>query len=333
VFIALVVLVGGTAFAAVSYYRWCQEASGPKDPVRVVIPEGASGSEIVSILHRQGVVRCDLVSKFLIRSNPRADRIRAGTYTLTTNMTLDEAVRILSTPPHRAQTVRLTIPPGLRLTQIADVIRKGFGIPPTRFLAVAGSGKFAIEPYLPSGTDTVEGFLWPETYQVVKDTATADSIIRMLLRQFRDEVRNLPWKNAGRLGLTPYEVVVVGSMIEEESARPGERSLISAVIYNRLEEGLPLGIDATLLYDDPTPGDNALTESDLESDSPYNTRNHVGLPPTPIASPQLASIRAALEPADVDYLYYVLCPKDGDGHHRFSVSYEEFLSNKNECLG
>ena len=102
------------------------------------------------------------------------------------------------------------------------------------------------------------------------------------------------------------------------------------MIYNRLDEGMPLGIDATVGYIDPDPS-NGLTVSDFEIDSPYNTRLHTGLPPTPIASPGIPSLRAALAPADVPYLYYVLC--SGNGAHRFSVSYDQFLSDKAECLG
>jgi UPF0755 protein len=108
--------------------------------------------------------------------------------------------------------------------------------------------------------------------------------------------------------------------------------LIAGVIYNRLNTGQTLGIDATLLYDDPTP-DGSLSTSDLASTSPFNTRATVGLPPTPIASPGLASLEAALHPKKTDYFYYVLCPPDGKGVHRFAVSYNEHLTNVRECLG
>jgi UPF0755 protein len=172
---------------------------------------------------------------------------------------------------------------------------------------------------------------------VVKRDATADSIIRMLLDQFRTVAQGLPWQDAHRLDVTRYQAVIVASMIEKEAGVNSDRPLISAVIYNRLRIGMPLGIDATLLYDDPTPGDGTLSSSDLKSNSPYNTRVHAGLPPTPIASvsgaPSDGSLQAALRPAHVDYLYYVLCPEDGKGHHRFSRSYADFLKNKQECLG
>jgi UPF0755 protein len=288
---------------------------------------------VVSILHQKGVLRCDLVAKFVLRREGLGDGLRAGTYHITTNMTLADAIHVLSQRPHHAKTARLTIPEGFRLTQIAARVEKAFGIPQSQFMQRATSGDYSLPPYLPAGTKTLEGYLFPETYDIPVKTATADSVIRVLLDQFKKEVQGLPWDNAKALGVTPYGVVTIASMIEREARVDSDRPLIAAVIYNRLKIHMQLGIDATLLYDDPTPGDNTLTSSDLKSDSPYNTRVHVGLPPTPIASPRLSSIKAALEPAHVKYLYYVLCNKDGTGHHRFSVSYDEFLRNKSECLG
>jgi UPF0755 protein len=117
-------------------------------------------------------------------------------------------------------------------------------------------------------------------------------------------------------------------MIEEEAALDEERALIAGVIYNRLERDMPLGIDATLLYDDPTP-DGQLSFSDLETDTPYNTRIRVGLPPTPVSSPGRESLLAALEPADTDFLYYVLC--GDDGHHEFGRTLEEHNANRVRC--
>ena len=152
----------------------------------------------------------------------------------------------------------------------------------------------------------------------------------MLLEEFDEQVRDLPWHNADELGVTPYEIVTIASMIEREASIPEERPLVAAVVYNRLEIGEILGIDATLRYIDPNP-DDGLTESDLAIDSPYNTRLYEGLPPTPIANPGIDSIRAALEPADSDVRYYVLCGDDGS--HEFSSDYERFLADKERCLG
>jgi peptidoglycan lytic transglycosylase G len=329
----LLLLMLGTGIAGVTYYRWCEGASGTQRPVTLTIPTGTSASGVISLIHDKGVIRCGgLVGRFILYRKGTPE-FRAGTFHLQTNMTFDEAMKVLTTPPPKAKTVDLTIPEGFRLTQIAQRVQETVGIPERRFMRAATNGTWSLPPYLPTGTKTSEGFLFPETYRVAVKTATPARIIKELLDQFEEEARSLPWRNAARLGVTPYQAVIVASMIEKEAFRDSERPLISAVIYNRLKIGMPLGIDATLLYDDPTPGDNSLSESDLRSNSPYNTRLDGGLPPTPIASPQLASIRAALEPAHVRYLYYVLCPKDGKGVHRFSLTNTQHVNNKHECLG
>ena len=327
VFLALFLLLAGLAFAGTRYYGWCGEASGPKDPVTLHVRDGASGSEIVDDLHAQGIVRCGLVSKWRLRRSGLEDRFRAGTFELTTNMTPDAAFEVLTTPPEPVPTVRLTIPEGYRLTQIADRVQEELGIPTERFLKATEEGDWSLQPYLPENADSIEGFLFPETYFVRKD-ADADAVIQRLLDQFGTEAETLPWDNAEELGVTPYEVVIVASMIEREAALDRERPIIAGVIYNRLKTGMALGIDATLLYDDPTP-DGQLSSSDLEYDSPYNTRLHAGLPPTPIASPGRASLEAALNPADTPYLYYVLC--GADGHHAFGTSAAEHEANRVRC--
>ncbi len=300
--------------------------------VRFTVRQGASGDDVVKALHEQSVIRCSgFVGRILLHRSGQASDIRAGTYGLTTNMTLDSALAILTKAPPPVPTVRLTIPEGYRLTQIADRVQKDVGIPAKKFLATANSGTFSLPPYLPKGTSTPEGFLFPQTYQFAKSKTSAGDVISRLLREFGTEVANEPWQNAQKLGVTPYEAVVIASMIEREAKVDGDRPLIAAVIYNRLKLGMTLGIDATLLYDDPTPGDGELSASDLTSDSPYNTRVHVGLPPTPIASPGMKSIDAALTPANVDFLYYVLC--GADGSHKFSSDYGTFLQDKARCLG
>jgi UPF0755 protein len=258
------------------------------------------------------------------------EKIRTGTYRLTTGMTLDAALEVLTTPPPKVRTVSLLIPEGFRLTQIAARVQKELKIPAKRFLKEVDSGRYSLPPYLPEGKRTSEGFLFPKTYEFVKADLSARLVARKLLEQFGKEAGDLPFDRADALGVTPYQVVIIASMIEEEARVPKDRALISGVIYNRLERGMTLGIDATLLYDDPTP-DGQLSSSDLEYDSPYNTRIHPGLPPTPIASPGAASLRAALEPAQTDFLFYVLCGKDG--HHRFARTEREHIRNVHDCLG
>jgi UPF0755 protein len=328
---ALVLVLLGAGAAAIGYVRWCEGGEADGRPVTVTVPEGASGAAIVDVLHERGVVRCGgVVGRYLLQQAGLADEIRSGRHELRTGMAFDRALAVLTSPPPAVPTVRLTIPEGFRLTQIAERAAEELGFPARRFLSLAESGRFALPPYLPRRSPTVEGFLFPETYEFVAEGTRPAEVIRRLLEQFREEVAGLPWERARALGLSPYEVVVVASMIEEEARVPDERPLISAVIHNRLARGMPLGIDATLAYVDPHPEDG-LTASDLEIDSPYNTRLRTGLPPTPIASPGLDAIAAALQPAEVDFLYYVLCGRDG--HHEFSVRYEDFLADKARCLG
>ena len=328
--LAFLLVVGGVVYAGVRYYDWCKGSGGARTPVTVEIPDGATGSEVVGKLHDKGVVRCSTVSEWLLRRSGLSDKIRAGTYDLTTNMDPDTAFVAITKAPPKVPTVEVTIPEGYRLTQIADRVQQDLRIPAKRFLAAAGDGSWSLQPYLPDGKP-LEGFLFPNTYEFAKRGTSPNDVIRRLLDEFRTVSVNLPWSPAeDRLHLSAYEIVTVASMIEEEAGVERDRPLIAAVIYNRLAQSMPLGIDATVQYIDPDPS-NGLTESDFKIDSPYNTRIYTGLPPTPIASPGLASLRAALEPANVDYRYYVLCGEDG--HHKFSITYDQFLQDKAACLG
>ena len=168
----------------------------------------------------------------------------------------------------------------------------------------------------------LEGFLFPATYDFLGNTTTKQ-LVQKQLEAFEDAWSGVDLKYAKSKNLSPYDVLIIASMIEKEAVVPSERKLIAAVIYNRLHVGLPLGIDATIRYGLDVPGTEPLHESELESDNPYNTRIRPGLPPTPIANPGLASIRAAARPAKVDYLYFVRKPDKR--HHYFTASESEFF--------
>jgi UPF0755 protein len=168
---------------------------------------------------------------------------------------------------------------------------------------------------------SIEGFLFPSTYEFSQFTPSG-ALVRDQLEHFRRQWRKVDLRYARSKNLTPYDVLIVASMIEKETVAPEERRLVAAVVYNRLRQGMPLGIDATIRYGRDVPGTEPLKQSDIESDDPYNTRNRLGLPPTPISNPGLASMRAAAAPAAVDYLYFVRKP---DGvHHFFTASEAEF---------
>ena len=342
--IALLVVFGLVALAvavAASTYRRCGEAPAPDGrSVAVVVPEGATGQDVVQQLADEGLIRCGgFVGNLLLRGTGQASAILAGSYDVPIGASLDEILALMTTPPQDVPTIRATIPEGLRVRSTfpgerstSSVIEQQTGVKATVFATLAESGRYALPPYLPKGR-SAEGFLFPDTYEFVKKGLDADAIIRRMLQQFDTEAADLDLTaGAKALGLTPYQVVIVASMIEREAQVDADRAIIAGVIYNRLDTGQTLGIDATLLYDDPSP-DGKLSTPDLATDSPYNTRINAGLPPTPIASPGRASLEAALHPEQTDFFYYVLCPPDGHGVHRFAVTYEEHLVNVRECLG
>jgi len=173
---------------------------------------------------------------------------------------------------------------------------------------------------------SLDGFLFPATYEFLQKTTSAQ-LVRMQLTAFKRTWAGLDLSYARRKNLTRYDVLMIASMVEKEAAAPEERAKIAAVIYNRLKEGSPLGIDATIRYGLGVPATEALRKSQLKDPTPYNTRVHTGLPPTPIANPGLASLRAAAHPARVNYLYFVRKPDKR--HHFFTASYREFVNYAN----
>jgi UPF0755 protein len=179
----------------------------------------------------------------------------------------------------------------------------------------------------PSGTRDLEGFLFPATYDMYTG-APVSKLVQEQLIAFRENFGPTETARAHALHVTPYELLTIASMVEREAKVPGDRAKIAAVIYNRLKKGMPLGVDATIYYalelekGIPT-YTKELTEAQLQLNSPYNTRTHTGLPPTPISNPGLASIEAAGHPAHVAYIYYVLAA-DGCGEHTFSTTLAKF---------
>ena len=171
----------------------------------------------------------------------------------------------------------------------------------------------------------LEGFLFPDTYDFDRKSTSAE-LVQEQLQEFDSQWGTLNLSYARSKNLTPYDVLTIASMVEGEAQVPSERPLVAAVIYNRLREGMPLGIDATLRYGLHIPPTQSLTESELANPTPYNTRLHDGLPPTPINNPGMASLEAATHPAKVDYLYFVRKPDHK--HHYFTANYQDFLQHE-----
>ena len=247
-------------------------------------------------------------------------------------------------PPPPVQTtptverLRIIFPEGFTRREMADrvdavreIAIEKRGVTPrltrTGYLEASGAAVPPAEFRRDWKLSSSEGFLFPATYEFTKLTSSA-RLVRDQLAAFRRQWRKVDLRYARSRNLTPYDVLTIASMVEKETVAPAERRLVAAVIYNRLRNRMPLGIDATIRYGRDVPGTEPLKQSDIESDNPYNTRKRLGLPPTPIANPGLASMRAAARPARVDYLYFVRKP-DGVNHF-FTSSESEFCAKSLE---
>ena len=245
----------------------------------------------------------------------------------------EEAVPVITATTPTIERLRIIFPEGfttrqmaVRVAEVRKIAIAKRGVTPrltrARYLSAVASAL----PPRPFRNDwqrgSLEGFLFPALYEFSQYT-TGKELVEDQLAAFRRRFATLDLRDARSKNLTPYDVLTIASMIEKETVAPEERKLVSAVIYNRLRNRMPLGIDATVRYGLNIPGTRSLTKAALRSDNPYNSRRFPGLPPTPIASPGLASLRAAAHPAKVDYLYYVRIP--GTKRHFFTASESEFL--------
>lgn len=328
--IALVVVAGVAIVGGASYLGrqvgglFGNNGSGRVDvepgiEVEVVIPQGASAADIAAILAGKGVVASAPQFEGLVRSEGAAAELKAGTYQLVTGMEPSQVLEALRTGP-LVDVYRITIREGLRVGEMLEILSEGSGIPVEEFEAALQSGEVTTTlkdmPDSPFPQDW-EGLLFPDTYEF-SQRSTAVTILQRLADTMVQRVESVDWSEFEADGYSIYEGIIMASLIEAEVRVADERPLVSSVIHNRLDEGMPLQIDATVLY---ALGTRSPSDFDREVDSPYNTYQNTGLPPTPIASPGRASLEAAANPADTDYFYYVLSAEDGS--HTFSETLEE----------
>jgi peptidoglycan lytic transglycosylase G len=246
--------------------------------------------------------------------------------------------RPMPVAPPPPKPLRIIFPEGFtreqmaeRITAVKKIARQKRGVNPRldaeRYLAVTSNSPVATRFARDGQSHSLEGFLFPATYEFSRRT-TSQQLVRQQVKAFRRAWKRVDLRYARSKNLTPYDVLIIASMIEEEVIAPKERRLVAAVIYNRLREGMPLGIDATIRYALDVPPTESLRVSHLEHPTPYNTRVHAGLPPGPITNPGLESMRAAADPADVDYLFFVRKPDKV--HHFFTRSEQEFFEFQQE---
>jgi UPF0755 protein len=310
--------------AAVGWFWWqIDPLTGPGAAVEIKVKEDWGVSEIADELSREGVIGSSLAFKVYAKVTGGGP-FQAGTYDLQENMGARAAIAALEDGPQPARRgIELALPPGLTIDEIAAIVGETSPkLSAERFLEVANSGTVR-SIYQPADVTSLEGLLYPDTYFVGRD-ADEEDIVRLLVQTFDQKATAAGIETAPNANLTPYEAVIVASLIQNETGIPEELPLVSAVIRNRLEDGDLLQIDFTLCYAKggcPPPPSNA----DKDIDSPYNTYLYAGLPPTPISSVTEEMIRAAVSPADVSYKFYVLT--DDEGHHAFADTFAEHEAN------
>jgi UPF0755 protein len=328
----LLLIVGAVAavlLTAGAWYSYSLGGTSDGDPVRVVVEPGESARSIATQLEDKGVIRSAFAFRIHLRFNGYATVLKPGAYDLRVGLGAKDAIQsLLEGIP--LEVFRFTIPEGRALRQIAAIVDRNTPITAKQFLAAANSGRHRSD-LAPNATN-LEGLLWPDTYEIAED-ADADDVVQLLVDEFEARVERLDIeRRSSALGVTPYEAIIVASLIEREARTQPDRPKIASVIYNRLDIPMRLQIDATVQYllflrDGEWP--DRILFRDLEIESPYNTYRSDGLPPTPIASPGEAAIRAALNPADTDFLYYVAC--GADGSHEFGRTGAEHNANVRRC--
>jgi UPF0755 protein len=323
-----VILFGGFRLAQSLGIFGVTPVSGDDREVSVFIPEGSTTAEIASILSEAEVISQEASFISAVLERGVESRFQSGKYTLRAGMTDGEVIDALLAGPTLvgAEGNKLTIPEGLTLEATAACVEKACGIAASEFIAEAYSADkyLADYPFLEGVyNNSLEGFLYPKTY-MIPTGSNAEYVVRVLLDQFAIETSGIDMSYAASKNLTLFDLVTMASMIEKETAAPEERPVISSVLYNRLHEGMMLQICSTVVYAIGLENydGHPLLETDLATESPYNTYLSTGLPAGPICSPRFESIEAAAHPNETNYLYYVLTSEEGT--HTFCATYEEF---------
>jgi len=332
----IVILVAGVVLVTGTLALGTRRVSGDRKPVRVVIRRGSNAGDVAQKLGENRLIRSRLIFKMVCRLSGQSEKLKPGVYEFNRAMSAPEIISQLVDGRSLASWV--TMPEGFTIRQMADLLDDKQLVNGRSFVtaAISDGGTLGEYSFLVDGN--LEGYLFPDTYLIPRDS-NADSIIRQMLGTFqRKVVKSLrreigaTIRNRFKLGRADFaeglrRLLTMASLVEREAKIPKDRSMVAAVLWNRLAKGMKLEVDATLSY---VPGESTDNKDhvyyrDLGVDSPYNTYRHAGLPLGPICNPGLASIKAVMEPAKVDYVYYVAKP---DGSHIFTRTLEEHLAAK-----
>jgi UPF0755 protein len=328
--ILLILLIFAFALGGGWFYNFLHSAhSHNKADQFIQIPRGSSPADISEKLQAEGILRSALALQIYLRFSGDSSELKAGEYQFNSPITPLQLVEELKKGEER--TTRLTIPEGWTRFDIAKEIAEKFPqTPPVdeKTILTLMDDVSLIKDFDPAAKN-LEGYLYPSTYNFPKETPPKQ-IIKTLVDQFK-KIWKPEWNaKAQSLGRTPKDIVTIASLIETEAKKEEERPIVASVIYNRLQKGIPLGIDQTNVYIAKMMGrwDGTINKSDLEVDSPYNTRKVAGIPPGPISSPSESALKAALNPAQTTYIYYVFDPTRNDGSQNFYSSAAEFERGK-----
>lgn len=295
----------------------------------IEIPKGSPPTQIISKLTAEGIIKNEFATLVYLRTFGNAEKLKAGEYQFNSPITPLQVLKELEKGEER--TTKLTIPEGFTRFDIAKRIAEKFPQNPPmddKAILYLMDDTTLIKDISPTAKN-LEGYMYPSTYSFPRETEPKE-IIKTMVEQFRKMWKPEYNDRAKTLGRTPQEIVTIASLIETESKFEEERPVVASVIYNRLAKNIPLGIDQTAVYIAKMQNrwDGTIHKSDLEVDSPYNTRKFGGIPPGPISSVSESAIKAALYPATTDYIFYVLNVEQNDGSHHFYASAAEFERGK-----
>lgn len=324
--VVVLALVVGIGLGGRALYR---SFTGPADyvgagsgSVVVQVHPGDTAAQIGATLVQSGVVKSIAAFTRAANEEPRSRSLQPGYYGLRLRMSAAKALQLLLDPRSRVKG-RVTLPEGISLAKVVDRLVQYTDLKRADILAaLSNPAALGLPAY---AGNRVEGFLFPSTYDVDAGAGAVAALAQMTDR-FAQQAAGLDLASGARdLGLTPYELVTVASIVEAESPLDDDRAKVARVVLNRLRKGMPLQVDSTLQYVREERKAH-LSLADISQDSPYNSYKHVGLPPTPINSPGVRSLQAALAPAQGDWLYFVLIDKAG--HSFFTSNYQAFLKAK-----
>lgn len=320
--VVVLAVLAAVVFGIVSLVRGCTGPANEMLPdgqqATVTVQSGAGLSDVATRLFDAGVIAS--ASDFTAQASGLETSLAPGNYTFTGGMSLEDVIGVLQAGPEVAT---FTVPEGMTAAQVAQTVSEAYqgAITAEDFTAaVHNAPAYAADyPFTQGAYDnSLEGFLFPKTYEIVEG-ATADTVLRQMLDQYRDETATLDYSHAEQQGLSPYQTLILASVVEKEAAEDN-RATVSSVFYNRLAADMPLQSDATVAYvigGDPTP-------EDLQVESPYNTYLNRGLPAGPVCSPGISSLQAACAPEQTDYLYfYFATDESGQMQYYFSQDYDQ----------